>query len=393
MHNQIIILGVPVDNLTMPETLDELERFIEIGRATGRSHQIATVNADFITNALDDPEVLALLQKTDLNMPDGMPIVWGARLLGAPIRERVAGVDAILHLSERAAQKGYSIYFLGAAPGVAVQAAETIRQTYPGVKIAGVSSPMIPANAETDPCILEEIKAARPDILLVALGNPKQEKWIGAYGGQLHVPLMIGVGGTLDLISGHKIRAPKWMRGSGLEWTFRLAQEPKRLWRRYQRNIFVFGPQFIRQWWKMRARPRLASSSGVEEVIFVNNAAVASLCGSLSIDNILDFEQSTRKILAKTSNILLDCSQADLLDSSAFGALLRLARQARCLGGDLMLAGVSEEMAYTLRVLRLENFFHIFPDLRSVLKVILPHRAAERLQEFALYWDEAIRES
>lgn len=258
MHNQVIILGVPVDNLTMTETLDRLERFIEIGRATGRSHQVATVNTDFITNALDDPELLALLQMTDLNMPDGMPIVWGARLLGTPIQERVTGVDTIMQLAARAAQKGYSIYFLGAAPGVADHAARIMQQKYPGIKIAGVSSPMIPANAATDPHILEEIRATHPDILLVAFGNPKQEKWIATYGRQLHVPVMIGVGGTLDLISGQKIRAPKWMRHSGLEWTFRLAQEPKRLWRRYRRDIFIFGPLFVQQWWNMRARPRLA---------------------------------------------------------------------------------------------------------------------------------------
>ena len=393
MHNKVIILGVPVDNLTMAETLDGLERFIAIGRATGKTHQVATINADFVTNALGDPEQMALLQNADLNMPDGMPIVWSARLLGVPMQERVAGVDTVLRLAERAAKKGYSIYFLGAAPGVAARAAEIIQQKYPGVKIAGVSSPMVPANLATDPRIMEEIKASRPDILLVAFGNPKQEKWIGAYRGELQVPVMIGVGGTLDFISGHKVRAPRWMRRSGLEWMFRLAQEPKRLWRRYGRNIFVFLPQFARQWWTMHA-PRIQPATPIrfEDVQFINAAAVIPLRGSLLIDNISDFERLVQEVLVTTPKILLDFSRANFPDSSAFGALVRLAHQARQSGGDLILVGASEKLVHTLSVLRLETFFGSYPDLQSSLMAILPHHPAEHLHETILYPDSALIE-
>ena len=372
MYNRIVIQGVPVDNLTMAETLAELEKFIEIGRSTGRSHQVATVNADFITNALGDPELMVLLQKSDLNMPDGMPVVWSARLLGAPILERVAGVDTVMHLCERAAQRGYSIYLLGAAPGVAARAAGILQQRYPDLKIAGVSSPKVPSIRATDPAVLSDIKAVRPDILLVAFGNPKQEKWIGEFRGELQTPVMIGVGGTLDFIAGEKVRAPKWMHRTGLEWTFRLAQEPRRLWRRYCRNFFIFGPQLVRQWWALRYPSLSDIAPGEIEAALYGCTALITLRGSLKISDLPQFQHAVQQILSVTPDILVDCSRADYLDSSAVGALVELARQGRELGGDLTLVGLSEQIYKTLAVLRLGSFFRIFPNLPGSLITNVP---------------------
>ena len=121
MQNLVVILGVPIDLLDMAQTIDYLEQLVEIGRRTGKGHQAVTVNVDFITNAQYDPHLLRLLQDASLAIPDGMPVVWGARSLGAPIRERVTGADLIYHLSERAAARGHSLYLLGAAPGVAAR--------------------------------------------------------------------------------------------------------------------------------------------------------------------------------------------------------------------------------------------------------------------------------
>jgi N-acetylglucosaminyldiphosphoundecaprenol N-acetyl-beta-D-mannosaminyltransferase len=131
MRKLIVISGIPIDDLNVEETLDRLEEFVEIGRATGKNHQIATVNADFIVKAMSDPELRFLLQESDLLMPDGMPLVWGSRLLGLPMEERVAGSDIVPMLAERAAQKGYSLYLLGAAPGIAQQAADILQRKVP----------------------------------------------------------------------------------------------------------------------------------------------------------------------------------------------------------------------------------------------------------------------
>src|SRR6185503_16737239 len=141
MRKLLIILGVPVDDLNMAEALERLEDFIRIGRSTGKSHQIATVNADFVVNSLHDPELRRILQESDMATADGMPLVLGARLLGVPLTGRVTGADLVPALAERAAQQGYSIYLLGAQPGVAAQAAQVLQRNYPDLNIAGILSP------------------------------------------------------------------------------------------------------------------------------------------------------------------------------------------------------------------------------------------------------------
>ncbi|MGB5060032.1 MAG: WecB/TagA/CpsF family glycosyltransferase, partial [Candidatus Promineifilaceae bacterium] len=182
MRRLIVILGVPIDDLNMAETLDRLDEFVVTGRETGKGHQVATVNADFVVKSMTDPELRYLLQEADLSTADGMPLVWGSRLLGVNLEGRVAGADMIPALAQRAAAKGYSIYFLGAAPGIAAKAAEILKEQNPDLIVAGVKSPPYSSVIDMDPAIIAEIKAAQPDILLVAFGNPKQEKWIGMYG-------------------------------------------------------------------------------------------------------------------------------------------------------------------------------------------------------------------
>jgi N-acetylglucosaminyldiphosphoundecaprenol N-acetyl-beta-D-mannosaminyltransferase len=346
----------------MTETLDQLEDFIRAGRENGNGHQVATVNVDFLVNAYHDPEQLYMLQNVSLAMPDGMPIVWGARGLGAPMVERVAGVDVVLRLAERSAQIGYSIYLLGAAPGVAARAAEILQDKYPGLKIAGVKSPMIRSIEETDPGIIEEIRLARPDILLVAFGNPKQEKWIARYGEQLQVPVMIGVGGTLDFISGTKKRAPEWMQRSGLEWVHRLLQEPGRLWRRYSRDMFVFGRLFAIQWWRMRPTNRETASLPSEKPFHFGDNTVISAPGCLSVENIQAFSRLVEETLVATPEVIIDLSHVTRLDASAVGALVGLTRQAREQGGGLALVNVPLSIRKTLEFLQLHKFFQIYLD-------------------------------
>ena len=141
MRKLLIILGVPVDDLNMSEALQRLEEFIGIGRATGKSHQIATVNADFVVNSLYDPELRRILQESDMATADGMPLVMGARMLGVPLTGRVTGADLVPALAERAAERGYSIFLLGARDGVAARAAQILKSSYADLKIVGVLSP------------------------------------------------------------------------------------------------------------------------------------------------------------------------------------------------------------------------------------------------------------
>jgi N-acetylglucosaminyldiphosphoundecaprenol N-acetyl-beta-D-mannosaminyltransferase len=171
-----------------------------------------------------------------------MPLVWASRLSGEPLPARVAGVDLVAECARLSAQEGYRLFLLGAGPGVAEHAAAVLRRRYPTLVLAGTYAPPGTSPAQ-DAVTIERVRAAAPDILLVAFGAPRQDYWIRGHRDILGVPVCIGVGGSFDLLSGRISRAPSWMQGSGLEWLYRLGREPKRLWKRY----FVHDlPVFVR---------------------------------------------------------------------------------------------------------------------------------------------------
>ncbi|MEF3272908.1 MAG: WecB/TagA/CpsF family glycosyltransferase [Chloroflexus sp.] len=222
---RIEILGVPIDNVTEAEVLARVAMMIE----SGRPHQICTINPEFIMEAQRNPAFRAVLQAADLNTPDGIGVVLAARWLGVPLRGRVTGVELTQGLARMAAERGYRIFFLGAAPGVAEAAAAALQQRWPALSVAGcyAGSPA----PEADTLQRQIISATRPDVLLVAYGHPRQELWIARNQPLLQIPVAIGVGGTFDYLAGRVPRAPRLMRQLGLEWAFRLVVQPRR-WRR-----------------------------------------------------------------------------------------------------------------------------------------------------------------
>jgi N-acetylglucosaminyldiphosphoundecaprenol N-acetyl-beta-D-mannosaminyltransferase len=219
------ILGVRVDDVTDAETLVLIERFIE----QRGSHQICTVNPEFVMRAQQDAVFREVINQATLCLPDGIGLLWAARRSRHPLRERVAGSDMVVRLAERAAQTGWRLYLLGAAPGVAEQAANVLQARYPSLTIAGMF-PGSPSPDEQD-AIVERIRAARPDVLFVAFGAPTQDVWIARNQSRLQVPVAMGVGGSLDFVAGVAKRAPRWVQQIGLEWLYRLIREPWR-WRR-----------------------------------------------------------------------------------------------------------------------------------------------------------------
>jgi N-acetylglucosaminyldiphosphoundecaprenol N-acetyl-beta-D-mannosaminyltransferase len=367
MRKLLIILGVPIDDLTMGQALDRIDEFVQTGRTTGRTHQVATINADFVVNSLHDPELQRILQESDMATADGMPLVWGARLLGVPIEDRVTGADMVPALAERAAERDHSLFLLGARPGVAAQAADILVQRHPALKIAGVLSPPQSSVLEMDPSIIETIRAARPDILLVAFGNPKQEKFINMYARQLQVPVMIGVGGTFDMIAGVTRRAPQWMQKSGLEWVYRLAQEPQRLWKRYVHDMLYFGSFFVRQWWEMRKGNTIAPVLPAGEAVLVENSVVLNLRGRLDVTNREAFAARAEAALNENPHLVISMDGCEFLDSSALGALVVLANRARAGGGALTLVAVPPPVMQILQVTRLDRFFNIEEDVDAGL--------------------------
>jgi N-acetylglucosaminyldiphosphoundecaprenol N-acetyl-beta-D-mannosaminyltransferase len=225
--------GVRADDVTWDETLAWAERFI----TDGTPHQIATVNPEFVMAARRDPEFRAIINNAALAIPDGVGLLWAGRLLGQPLRERVTGSDGVPRIAERAAVKGWRLFLLGAAPGVAEETARRLVVRYPGLKIVGTyaGSPAV----EEETAIVDLVRRARPDVLFVAYGHPRQDRWIARNLARLGVPVCMGVGGAFDFIVGVQSRAPAWMRRIGLEHFYRLLRQPWR-WRR-QVDVYHFG--------------------------------------------------------------------------------------------------------------------------------------------------------
>lgn len=367
MRKLLIILGTPIDDLNMGEALNRIEAFIAASRVTGKAHQIATINADFVVKSLHDAELRRILQEADMATADGMPLVWSARLLGVPMEGRVTGADMVPALAQRAAQKGYSIYFLGAAPGIAEKAAHILQRQYPALKIAGIASPTADAVQQGDPAIIAACKAAKPDILLVAFGNPKQEKWIYRHAQALGIPVMIGVGGTFDFIAGVTKRAPQWMQQYGLEWSYRLLQQPGRLWKRYITDLFGFSYFFLWQWLIMRKQAVTSPVLPTSELLTVRETVIMNVKGRLDRSNQSAFAEKAYRALTEQPYLIINLAQAEFLDSSAIGTLVALCKQAREKGGNLWLTNLPTSIGQVFALLRLDQFFEICPTMEEAL--------------------------
>ena len=229
----ISILGVRVDVVDMEAALAAIEEFIQ----DGKPHMVVTADSSGIVLAQRDQELKKIINAADLVTPDSIGILWAARRFGTPLIERVSGADLVMHLCERAARSGHRVFLLGAAPGVTEAAAETLKQRYPGLKIAGTHHGYF--GPEESESIARMVRDANPNILFVAMGIPLQEKWIFRHLKEMQVPVSMGVGGTFDVIAGRVKRAPKWMQRRGLEWVYRLASNPRKIGKCSTLPIFV----------------------------------------------------------------------------------------------------------------------------------------------------------
>lgn len=228
-----------IDRLTFAQALDAIESLVR----RGQGGAVFTPNVDHVVLVEEDTALRAAYRDASLSLVDGMPLLWCSRLLGVRLPEKVSGSDLVRPLLERAAARGWRVYFLGGLPGAAEEAARVMKAALPALIVAGTDAPMIdlkrPASERAD--IVERIRAARPDIVLVGLGAPKQELWIHENAERLRPALLFGIGASIDFLAGAVPRAPAWMSNAGLEWFYRLAKEPKRMWRRY----LVRGPRFL----------------------------------------------------------------------------------------------------------------------------------------------------
>ena len=242
MSERITLMGCSIDNLSMEETLQTIEGFIQ----TGRPHQHVVVNVDKLVKASRDPELRQIINDCALINVDGMPVVWASRLLGKPLKERVAGVDLFEALMRRAGEKGWRVFLLGAQEEVVGKVAATYQHRYPALVLAGYRNGYWQGEAE-EAQVAAQIRDARPDLLFVAISSPKKEQFLGRWQAEMKIPFAMGVGGSFDVVIGHVKRAPVWMQKSGLEWFYRFLQEPRRMFRRYFIEDMAFVWLFIKE--------------------------------------------------------------------------------------------------------------------------------------------------
>jgi N-acetylglucosaminyldiphosphoundecaprenol N-acetyl-beta-D-mannosaminyltransferase len=258
------ILGCAIDRLDLDETVARCDMLIR-SRA-GAQHVV--VNAAKLVALRKDPRLRDVVARCSLVSADGQSVVWASRLLGDPLPERVAGIDLMEQLLALAETRGYRIFILGARADVLDRAVSRLGKRYPRLKIAGYRDGWFVDDDSEVVCA--EIRAAEPDILLVAMSSPRKEFWLDRYGRELGVPFMMGVGGSIDVIAGATRRAPRWMQQVGLEWLFRLLQEPRRLWRRYlvtnSQFALLVGRELLTQTTgRFRASPPEGGCAGSDE--------------------------------------------------------------------------------------------------------------------------------
>ena len=352
-RSPVAVMGLPLDSLTADETVEALDRLIQ----SGGTHQVCPVNLDVWLNATADAHLHRIMAGCSMLLPDGMPLVWASGLLGSRLPERVTGIDLVPRLAELSARKGYKIFLLGAKPGVAERAGKALEAQYPGVSIAGTYAPAEANLVRMDHSeILNRIHAAKPDILLVAFGNPKQEKWIWMHRKRLGVALAIGVGGSFDILVGDTRRAPRWIQRCGLEWLMRMAQEPARLAPRYYRDFLDLGrhlPMAIVSKWMQR--PYL----GLSRVTTSVNPQVLHVYveGRLGSEARRALQDAAGAATVNGLMVVVHLNGVRQATAAGFGVLLDIRRQLLEAGLSLSLSGLSLKMRFLLNAWHLQPLF------------------------------------
>jgi len=370
----IAILGVPFDNVTKAEAIARIEEMI----ASRQPHYLVTPNIDFLVKARRDVELRRILLEAHLVLCDGTPLLWISRLLGNALSERVAGADLVPSLIEVAARKRYRLFLLGATTRSADQAVCRLQRTHPDLVIAGHYSPPFNQLLEMDHDeIRSRIMAAEPDLLFVSFGCPKQEKWVAMNYRRLGVPVTAGVGATIDFLAGTVMRAPLWMQKSGTEWMFRLAQEPRRLFRRYLTDLCAFSAGIVPQWWELQARSRLKTCKPQ-----IETARQLAAPGSppsyhcvrmprrLDVAAVLQNASLTKEIEDRTEDCLLDMGSTEFVDSTGVGWLIRLKKKLRSKDRQLVLISTTHAVIRALGLMRLTDFFLIARDEQAGRKLL-----------------------
>jgi len=362
----LTVLGVPFSAVTLKQTIERVEEMI----ASRRPHYVVTANVDFLVQSRADVELHRILLEADLVLCDGQPLVWVSRWLGKPLPERVAGSDLVPELIRLAASRGHRVFFLGGTANVAEQAVANMQRQYPTLNVCGHYSPPFKSLLEMDhEFIAEKIRAAKPDLLFVSLGCPKAEKWMFMHYRALGVPVAIGVGGTIDFLARRLKRAPLWMQRNGMEWLYRVVQEPRRLFSRYARDARSFGGTILQQLWRLqwhhpRSTDCVPASIDLAEPTWKRIRPPEILSGA-SIERDHRIWSS-----ALGKHCLLELSHVRFIDSAGMGLLIELQRQLLRLDCYLILVAPGQPVLDAIRLMSLEHLFLVAADTLEARELI-----------------------
>jgi N-acetylglucosaminyldiphosphoundecaprenol N-acetyl-beta-D-mannosaminyltransferase len=343
-EHPVAVLGLPLDCLSTDAAVEALERLV----LSGGTHQVPTVNLDIWLNSQNDPHLHRIIAGCSLVLADGMPLVWASGLLGCSLPERVTGVDLVPKLAALSARKGYGIFLLGGRQGVAERAARMLERDNPGVRIVGTYAPPEEDLIRMDHSeILNRIHAAKPDILLVAFGNPKQEKWIWMHLKRLGVPVSMGVGGSFDILVGDVRRAPRWIQRCGFEWAMRCVQEPARLAPRYLRDFVGLArrlPLALLAAWSQR--PYLGQSTVTS--ISTPGAIHVYVHGKLGSEVAPALQEAVSAGIGNGLVTVVHLQAVKQITTSGLGVLMSLRRQLLECGLSMQLAGLNLRQRFLL---------------------------------------------
>jgi N-acetylglucosaminyldiphosphoundecaprenol N-acetyl-beta-D-mannosaminyltransferase len=372
----LAILGIRFDVVDMRLTLDRIGAMVR----SRVPHYLATANVDFLVQARFDIELRRILLEADLVLCDGTPLVWLASWLGQPLPERVAGSDLVPQLLAEAENLGWRVFFLGGSSKSIADAETNTRAKHPKLHLTAYSPPFRPLLEMDHEDLLERLKAAKPDIVLVAFGCPKQEKWIRMNYRRAGIPVCIGVGATIDFLAGTVSRAPKWMQRGGVEWIYRLAQEPKRLLKRYATDLWVFGRDGLIQ--SVRWHPRRHAESP-ERI----GLAVEKSCWRVDLPTFFDryeianSQMDFSAIWDPDRPVLIVAERVTRIDSTALGMLAGWHQAAQRNGQPTVVVAPSAALRRASRFMGWDDLFTVVDSLDAAWKAIADLKTTTTIQE------------
>lgn len=351
----VALFGLPICNLSMDRAIASIDSRIR----SGGSYQIATVNLDFVRHARQDANLHKVICDCAMVLPDGFPLLWAARLLGRPLKQRVTGVDLVPQLARLSHRRGYSIFLLGSTDENAQAAMRLLKERHPNVRFAGQYAPPPSSLEEMDHTeILRRIHEAKPDILLVAFGNPKQEFWIHRHRHQLKVPISIGIGGSLEMISGAVLRAPRAVQALRLEWIYRMAQEPARLLPRYRKDFNALLRYFPKELLAHHTQ-REQNTSGTVELRREDGHCVVAVQGNFTGDLCGEIRDLISEAIRRCDSVTLDFAETSRVNPDGLGCLLELRRSLARHGLLLHVINVNPSVQRVIESASLPHVLHL----------------------------------